>query len=87
MKQLRDIGKRVNMLLKLACRHQKQKHQMDGLTVERVELDSFSGTPNYSHHFGHQFRGGVGGMPMPNPIPVLIPDSRLLTLRAIESLC
>src|ERR1022692_2783821 len=60
VKQLRGIRKCVNMLLKLARRHQKQEHQMDWITVERVELNSLSGAPNYCHYFGHQFRRGVG---------------------------
>ena len=59
MKQLRDIRKCVNMLLKLTRRHEKQQYQMDWLAVERIELNSFSGTANHCHYLGHQFRGGV----------------------------
>ena len=54
MKQLRDIRKHVNMLLELACRHQKQENQMDWLTVKGIELNSLSGTPDYRYHFRYQ---------------------------------
>jgi hypothetical protein len=48
VKQLRDIRKCVDMLLKLARGHEKQQHQMDWLAVERVKLNSFPGTPTTS---------------------------------------
>ena len=60
MKHLRNIRQRVNMLLELTRRHQKQEHQMDWLTVEGIELNPFSGTPDYRHHFRYQCRGGMG---------------------------
>ena len=60
MKHLRDIRKHMNVLLELARRHQKQEHQMDWLTVNGIELDFLSGTPDYRHNFRYQCRGGMG---------------------------
>jgi hypothetical protein len=60
MKQLRDIRKHMNMLLELASRHQKQKYQMDWLTIKCIELDSLSGTSDYRHNFRYQCRGRMG---------------------------
>ena len=57
MKQFCDICKHVNMLLELTRRRQKQKHQMDWLTISGIELDPASGTPDYRRHFRHQGRG------------------------------
>ena len=60
MKHLRDIRKHVNVLLQLARRDQKQEHEMDCLTVNGIELDSLSGTPDYRHDFSYQCRGRMG---------------------------
>ena len=59
MEQLGEIGQRVQMLLKLALRHQKQHHQIDWFAVQRVKLNSFARTSNRPDHFTNQIGGRV----------------------------
>lgn len=53
MKQLRDIREYMRVLLKLARRHQKQKHHIDWLAVKGIELNSLSGASDDRHYFGN----------------------------------
>ena len=47
------------MLLHLTLWYKIQEHQIDGLTVQSVELNTFPRTANYSHHFANQIGRGV----------------------------
>ena len=41
VKEFCDVGQCVKMFLKLALRNEKEHDEIDGLIVERVEVDSF----------------------------------------------
>ena len=48
------------MFLELSLRHQEKHREMNGLIVERVEVDPLPGPAEDSHHVGNKVGGGVG---------------------------
>jgi len=60
VKQLGDVGQGVKVFLKLALRHKEEHDQIDGLVVERVEIDAFGGPAQSADHFGDQVGRGMG---------------------------
>ena len=59
MQQLGDVRQGVQMLLKLALRHEKEHDELHRLVVERIEIDARLGTAQRAHHFVNQVGRGV----------------------------
>ena len=59
VQQFRDVGERVEMFLKLALRHEEEHDELDGLVVERVEIDAFARAAERADDLEHQIRRGV----------------------------
>src|SRR5664280_1444986 len=84
MKQFRDIGKRVKMFLKLSLRNQKSITRFTGWLSRASKLTPFRERP--SEPTTSLIKSVEAcGIPMPNPIPVLMDDSRFLTTAEMAS--
>lgn len=59
VQQLGDVGQRVQVLLKLALRHEEEHHQIHRLIVQRVEIAAFAGAAQRADDFGDQIGGGM----------------------------
>ena len=59
MKELGNIGQRVEMFLELALRDEEEHHQVDGLIVQGVEIDALLGAAEGADDFVDQVGGGV----------------------------
>jgi len=59
VQQLRDVGERVEMLLKLSLRHQEEHDQVHRLVVQRVEVHPGLRTAERPNDLGDQLGGGV----------------------------
>lgn len=59
VKELGDIGQRVEMLLELTLRHEEEHDQVDWLIVQGIEIDPSPGTAEGAHDFVDQVGGGM----------------------------
>jgi hypothetical protein len=59
MQQFGDIGEGMEMFLELALRDEEEHDQVNGLIVERVEVDAGAGTAKGSDDFIDEVGGGV----------------------------
>jgi hypothetical protein len=60
VQELGYVGQGMEMFLKLSLRYQEEHDELDGLIVQRVEVDAFIGTTEGADDFRNQIRGGVG---------------------------
>src|SRR6266850_5493318 len=56
VQELGNISQRVKMFLELALGNQEQHDQVNGLIVQRVEVDALLGPAKRAHHFVDQVR-------------------------------